>query len=219
MDTSLPSHLRCAVDTGHLQACAVHRDFICLETIQDVTPLVSLCSHGNLNGDGFGIGWFSAEGATPRTDPTPCTFTSITPAWCNTFSGRHHSELRPWRKHSRQQRTSCMPACVESAANGGDTTSLNAGTMRTWGVSHARSYHRWCLPTCGLRIQVSSGSVLVQAWHCFTLRVQQRTAPGRLTLRMLVPGQACPCLTRTAIHSRCNSPLPIVHCIFPIPIL
>lgn len=38
-------------------------------------------AHGNLNGDGFGIGWFNPEGTTPRADPTPCTFTSITPAW------------------------------------------------------------------------------------------------------------------------------------------
>ena len=41
--------------------------------------LASHLAHGNLNGDGFGIGWFPpAAGA----DPTPCVYTSITPAWC-----------------------------------------------------------------------------------------------------------------------------------------
>ncbi|GLC44069.1 hypothetical protein PLESTB_000932700 [Pleodorina starrii] len=38
--------------------------------------------HGNLNGDGFGIGWFSPDERRER-DPTPCVFTSITPAWNN----------------------------------------------------------------------------------------------------------------------------------------
>lgn len=45
----------------------------------------SLPSHvgfGNLNGDGFGIGWFPPEEQRER-DPTPCVFTSITPAWNN----------------------------------------------------------------------------------------------------------------------------------------
>lgn len=31
-----------------------------------------------LNGDGFGVGWY-----TPQTSPTPCVFTSLTPAWNN----------------------------------------------------------------------------------------------------------------------------------------
>lgn len=31
-----------------------------------------------LNGDGFGVGWY-----TPSIDPTPCVFTSVTPAWSN----------------------------------------------------------------------------------------------------------------------------------------
>ena len=31
-----------------------------------------------LNGDGFGVGWYS-----PQAGPTPCVFTSITPAWSN----------------------------------------------------------------------------------------------------------------------------------------
>lgn len=32
-----------------------------------------------LNGDGFGIGWYAGSGP----DPTPCLFTSLTPAWSN----------------------------------------------------------------------------------------------------------------------------------------
>ena len=31
-----------------------------------------------LNGDGFGLGWYS-----PEIDPSPCIFTSVTPAWAN----------------------------------------------------------------------------------------------------------------------------------------
>ncbi|KAL6762357.1 nucleophile aminohydrolase, partial [Haematococcus lacustris] len=38
--------------------------------------------HGNLNGDGFGIGWFGTDERRDK-DPTPCVFTSITPAWNN----------------------------------------------------------------------------------------------------------------------------------------
>jgi hypothetical protein len=36
---------------------------------------------GNLNGDGFGIGWFNPE-ERREADPSPCMFKSITPAWC-----------------------------------------------------------------------------------------------------------------------------------------
>ena len=36
--------------------------------------------YGNLNGDGFGIGWYSSS---CMKDPCPCTFTSVTPAWNN----------------------------------------------------------------------------------------------------------------------------------------
>ncbi|KAF5832709.1 hypothetical protein DUNSADRAFT_11353 [Dunaliella salina] len=39
--------------------------------------------HGNLNGDGFGIGWFPNEAERRAQDPSPCVFTSITPAWNN----------------------------------------------------------------------------------------------------------------------------------------
>ena len=36
--------------------------------------------YGNLNGDGFGIGWYSCSA---MKDSCPCTFTSVTPAWNN----------------------------------------------------------------------------------------------------------------------------------------
>lgn len=38
-----------------------------------------LC-HGNINADGFGIGWYT-ESNTYDSDDTPCIFTSISPAW------------------------------------------------------------------------------------------------------------------------------------------
>eukprot|EP00850_Spirogloea_muscicola_P002699 SM000010S04337 [mRNA] locus=s10:1062363:1070596:- [translate_table: standard] len=41
-----------------------------------------LTGHGYLNGDGFGIGWYSPE-ARQHGDPTPCMFSSIQPAWNN----------------------------------------------------------------------------------------------------------------------------------------
>ena len=41
-----------------------------------------LTGHGYLNGDGFGIGWYSPE-AQADGDPTPCMFSSIQPAWNN----------------------------------------------------------------------------------------------------------------------------------------
>ena len=45
--------------------------------------------YGNLNGDGFGIGWYPPSGGSCcRQDRTPCTFTSVTPAWNNLNLGR-----------------------------------------------------------------------------------------------------------------------------------
>ena len=49
--------------------------------------LPSHLAYGNLNGDGFGIGWYtesnsqSARRGNGAVDTTPCVFTSITPAW------------------------------------------------------------------------------------------------------------------------------------------
>ncbi|RMZ55212.1 hypothetical protein APUTEX25_005490 [Auxenochlorella protothecoides] len=39
--------------------------------------------YGNLNGDGFGIGWFSTSLSQRPDSANPCVFTSITPAWNN----------------------------------------------------------------------------------------------------------------------------------------
>ncbi|CCG81099.1 putative Glutamine amidotransferase [Taphrina deformans PYCC 5710] len=36
-----------------------------------------------INGDGFGVGWYSNEEDVGETGPGPCIFTSITPAWNN----------------------------------------------------------------------------------------------------------------------------------------
>jgi len=44
------------------------------------SPLLTYSTYHS--GDGFGIGWYNPDGTTPRADRTPCTFTSITPAWC-----------------------------------------------------------------------------------------------------------------------------------------
>lgn len=48
------------------------------ERIMDAS-LPSHLAHGNLNGDGFGIGWHNA--CNEPSDPIPCVFTSVTPAW------------------------------------------------------------------------------------------------------------------------------------------
>lgn len=45
--------------------------------------LPSHLAHGNLNGDGFGIGWHNA--CNEPSDPIPCVFTSVTPAWYSPF--------------------------------------------------------------------------------------------------------------------------------------
>jgi len=47
-------------------------------------------SYGNLNGDGFGIGWYSS---CSRQDSSPCTFTSVTPAWNNDNLNRLATKL------------------------------------------------------------------------------------------------------------------------------
>ena len=47
--------------------------------------------YGNLNGDGFGIGWYSDCGSL--ADTRPCTFTSVTPAWNNDNLNRLASKL------------------------------------------------------------------------------------------------------------------------------
>jgi glutamine amidotransferase len=56
-----------------------------------------------LNGDGFGVGWYS-----PGVGPTPCVFTSVTPAWGN-------QNLRRLAGHVRSP---CFFAHVRAASPG-----------------------------------------------------------------------------------------------------
>lgn len=84
MDASLPMHLvrlgciRCRL---YVVVCA------CIEDMQQDAEQSCFCNntvlqaYGNLNGDGFGIGWFSQHQECQPQDPSPCVFTSVTPAW------------------------------------------------------------------------------------------------------------------------------------------
>ena len=63
-----------------------------------------------LNGDGFGIGWYS-----PEIDPTPCVFTSIQPAWSN----------RNLFRLSEKIKSSCFFAHVRAASPGSFVNELN----------------------------------------------------------------------------------------------
>ena len=56
--------------------------------------LPSHLAYGNLNGDGFGIGWYTERASQgsrrsdeAAADTTPCVFTSITPAWWGRCAG------------------------------------------------------------------------------------------------------------------------------------
>ncbi|KAF8073182.1 Cndp1 [Scenedesmus sp. PABB004] len=51
------------------------------ERLQDPS-LPNHLGFGNLNGDGFGIGWYTPD-ELREGDPTPCMYKSITPAWNN----------------------------------------------------------------------------------------------------------------------------------------
>lgn len=56
-----------------------------------------------LNGDGFGVGWYA-----PEVDPTPCVFTSTTPAWSN----------RNLHRLAEKIRSTCFFAHVRAASTG-----------------------------------------------------------------------------------------------------
>lgn len=56
-----------------------------------------------LNGDGFGVGWYARQNS-----PTPCVFTSITPAWSN-------QNLRNLSEHTKSP---CFFAHVRAASPG-----------------------------------------------------------------------------------------------------
>ncbi len=63
-----------------------------------------------LNGDGFGLGWYA-----PDVDPTPCVFTSVTPAWSN----------RNLHRLAEKIRSNCVFAHVRAASPGALVTELN----------------------------------------------------------------------------------------------
>jgi glutamine amidotransferase len=68
-----------------------------------------------LNGDGFGVGWYS-EGV----DPTPCLFTSLTPAWSN----------RNLRRLAVRIRSGCFFAHVRAATPGSIVSEQNCHPFR-----------------------------------------------------------------------------------------
>src|SRR5688572_1150697 len=63
-----------------------------------------------LNGDGFGVGWY-----TPEVSATPCVFKSISPAWSN-------SNLLSIADHVR---SGCFFAHVRAASPGMAVTETN----------------------------------------------------------------------------------------------
>lgn len=75
MDASLPQHL---VSTALAE---VRHEIQAKSFARDLSSLCSQQAYGNLNGDGFGIGWFSQHQECKPSDPSPCVFTSVTPAW------------------------------------------------------------------------------------------------------------------------------------------
>ena len=60
-----------------------------------------------LNGDGFGVGWYPPP-ESPIGSPTPCIFTSVTPAWNN----------QNLRRLSEHVKSSCFFAHVRAASPG-----------------------------------------------------------------------------------------------------
>lgn len=63
-----------------------------------------------LNGDGFGVGWYTHE-----IDPKPCVFTSIQPAWSN----------RNLFRLSEKVRSTCFFAHVRAASQGAYVSEFN----------------------------------------------------------------------------------------------
>lgn len=68
-----------------------------------------------LNGDGFGVGWYA-----PDITPTPCVFTSLTPAWSN-------HNLRNLAEHVK---SSCFFAHVRAASPGMRVSEANCHPFR-----------------------------------------------------------------------------------------
>lgn len=69
-----------------------------------------------LNGDGFGVGWYA-----PQSSPTPCIFTSITPAWNN----------QNLRRLSEHVKSSCFFAHVRAASPGMRVCETNCHPFQT----------------------------------------------------------------------------------------
>jgi glutamine amidotransferase len=63
-----------------------------------------------LNGDGFGVGWYS-----PEINSTPCVFASVTPAWSN----------QNLRRLSEHLKSSCFFAHVRAASPGMPVSEAN----------------------------------------------------------------------------------------------
>jgi predicted glutamine amidotransferase len=63
-----------------------------------------------LNGDGFGVGWYS-----PEIDPTPCVFNGIRPAWSD----------RNLHRLAEKIRSTCVFAHVRAASSGLSVSELN----------------------------------------------------------------------------------------------
>lgn len=63
-----------------------------------------------LNGDGFGVGWYATD-----ITPTPCVFTSLTPAWSN----------QNLRRLSDHVKTRCFFAHVRAASPGMSVSEAN----------------------------------------------------------------------------------------------
>ncbi|KDD72798.1 hypothetical protein H632_c2885p0, partial [Helicosporidium sp. ATCC 50920] len=59
---------------------------------KDDSSLPFHLGYGNLNGDGFGIGWFP-RASSLCVDANPCVFTSVTPAWNNENLNRLATKL------------------------------------------------------------------------------------------------------------------------------
>ena len=68
-----------------------------------------------LNGDGFGLAWY-----TPGSDPTPCLFTSVAPAWSN----------RNLRRLAVRIATPCYFAHVRAATPGSTVNEQNCHPFR-----------------------------------------------------------------------------------------
>lgn len=69
-----------------------------------------------LNGDGFGVGWYALQNS-----PTPCVFTSITPAWGN-------QNLLHLSEHTK---SSCFFAHVRAASPGMMVSEANCHPFQT----------------------------------------------------------------------------------------